>query len=135
MKNIPRSTSTAAGKARNVLYVLVGAAALILKKYYAGPGEQLVHNYGGNIAASFAVYFVLLQLPLPAVPKKPVAAGLALVLVELFEAFNGFGVMTNTYDPFDFVANVLGVGLALVVDTTLHFRARAPLARDGVRGD
>jgi len=43
--------------------------------------------------------------------------------------------MTNTYDPFDFVVNVLGVGLALVVDTTLHFRARAPLARDGVRGD
>jgi len=135
VKNIPRFTSTAAGKARNVLYVLVGAAALILKKYYAGPGEQLVHNYGGNIAASFAVYFVLLQLPLPAVLKKPVAAGLALALVELFEAFDGFGVMTNTYDPFDFVANVLGVGLALVVDTTLHFRARAPLARDGVRGD
>ena len=132
MKNIMRSTSTAAGKARNVLYVLVGAAALVLKKHYAGPGEQLVHNYSGNIAASLAVYFVFLQLPIATVLKKPVAAGLALALVELFEAFDGFGVMTNTYDPFDFVANALGVGLALVVDTTLRFRARAPLARDGV---
>ena len=135
MKTIPRSTSTAAGKARNVPYVLVGAAVMVLKKHYAGPAEQLVHNYGGNIAASFAVYFVSLQLPIPAVLKKPFAAGLALAVVELFEAFDGFGVMTNTYDPFDFVANALGVGLALVVDTTLRFRARAPLARDGVRGD
>ncbi len=135
MKNIPRSTSTTAGKARNVLCVLVGTAALVLKKYYDGPGERLVHNYGGNIAASFAVYFVLLQLPIPTVLKKPVSAGLALALVELFEAFDGFGVMLNTYDPFDFVANALGVGLALIVDTTLRFRGRAPLTRDGVRGD
>jgi len=134
VKNTRRSTSMAAGKARNVLCVLVGAAALALKKHYAGPGEQPVHNYGGNIAASFAVYFVFLQLPIPTVLKKPVAAGLALALVELFEAFDGFGVMTNTYDPFDFVANALGVGLALVVDTTSRFRARAPSARDGARG-
>jgi len=135
VKNIPGSASTAAGKVRNVLYVLVGAAALVLKKNYAGPGEQLVHNYGGNIAASFAIYFVFLQLPIPTVLKKPFAAGLALAVVELFEAFDGFGVMTNTYDPFDFLANALGVGLALVVDTTLRFRTRAPLAKDGVRRD
>jgi len=54
-----------------VLYVLVGVAALILKKHYAGPREQLVQNYGGNIAASFAVYFMFLQLPIPTVLKKP----------------------------------------------------------------
>jgi hypothetical protein len=77
---------------------------------------------------------MFLQLPIPTVLNKPVAAGLALALVELFEAFNGFGVMTNTYDPFDFVANTLGVGLALVLDTALRFRARAPLAGDGIRG-
>jgi len=135
VKSIPRSTSTAAGKVGNVLYVLVGVAALVLKKHYAGPGEQLVHNYGGNVAASFAVYFLCLQPPILAMLKKPFAAGLALAVVELFEAFDGFGVMTNTYDPFDFVANALGVGLALVVDTTLRFHTRAPLEGNGVRGD
>jgi hypothetical protein len=67
--------------------------------------------------------------------RRPFAAGLALTVVELFEAFDGFGVMTNMYDPFDFFANALGVGLAVVVDTTLRFRTRAPLARDGVRRD
>ncbi len=134
MKNIHRSTSTVADKARNVLCVLVGVAALVLKRQYAGLGKQLVHNYGGNIAASFAVYFVFLQLPIPTLLKKPVSAGLALALVELFEASDGFGVMTNTYDPIDFVANALGVGLALVVDTTLRFRARPPLARNGKTG-
>ncbi len=124
-KDPARFTSTAGGKARNVLCVLVGVAALILKKHYVGPGEQLMHNYGGNIAASFAVYFVLLQLPIPALFKKPVAAGLALAVVELFEALDGFGVMTNTYDPFDYIANALGVAFALTVDGTLRFHERA----------
>ncbi len=128
MINIPRFTWTAAGIGRNLLYVLVGAAGLVLKRHYAGPGEELVHSYGGNIAVSFALYFYFLfsLLPIPIMFKKPVAAGLALAVVELFEAFDGFGVMTNTYDPYDFVANALGVALALTVDSTLRFRVRTP---------
>ena len=43
-------------------------------------------------------------------------------MVELFEAFDGFGMMVNTHDPFDFIANALGVALALVVDGALRFR-------------
>jgi hypothetical protein len=40
----------------------------------------------------------------------------ALLIVELFEATNGFGVFTNVYDRFDFVANALGVALGVAVD-------------------
>ena len=40
----------------------------------------------------------------------------ALLAVESFELLNGFGVMTNVYDPWDLLANAMGVGLALVVD-------------------
>jgi len=105
-----------------VLCALVGVAALILKQHYAGPGEESVHSYGGNISASFAVYFVFLQLPVPPAFRKAAAAGLALGVVELFEAFDGFGMMVNTHDPFDFIANALGVALALVVDGALRFR-------------
>jgi hypothetical protein len=45
------------------------------------------------------------------------AAGLALAVVELFEALNGFGLMTNVYDQTDFAANAVGIALALAVDT------------------
>ena len=55
-------------------------------------------------------------LPLPPRFGKLFTAGLALGVVELFEASNGFGVMTNTYDPIDFAANAVGVALALAVD-------------------
>ena len=37
-------------------------------------------------------------------------------MVEAFEATNGFGVMANTYDAVDFVANAAGVGVAVVID-------------------
>jgi hypothetical protein len=43
--------------------------------------------------------------------------GLALAVVELFEALNGFGVMTNVYDQVDLAANAAGIALALALDS------------------
>lgn len=103
-------------KARNVLLVLCGVALLVLKGHYSGPLAGIVHDYGGNAAASFAVYFVVRIMTSQWRRGRLLTAGVALAVVELFEATNGFGVMTNVYDPADFVANALGVGLASVVD-------------------
>jgi hypothetical protein len=104
-------------KARNVLLVLLGLAALVMKRHYSGPFVDIVHSYGGNASASFAVYFVIRIVTLGWRYGGLLTASVALLVVGLFEATNGFGVMTNVYDPADFVANALGVGLALVVDT------------------
>ena len=112
-------------KARNVFFVLVGVAGLVLKGHYSGPYREAVHSYAGNIAASFAVYFVVTQLPLPSRFRKLLTAGLALTVVELFEALNGFGVMTNTYDQGDFAANAVGIALALAVDSVTSGISRA----------
>jgi hypothetical protein len=110
-------TQTPADKARNVLFVLAGLAVLLLKRHYSGPGKEAVYGYGGNLGVSFALYFLLLQLPIPVAFRKPASAGLALAAVETFEVFNGFGVMANTYDPLDLIANALGVAVALAVDS------------------
>ena len=103
-------------KRRNVLFVLLGAAALVLKGRYAGPLQGLVQSYGGNVAASFAVYFIVLNLPFPPRYLRLSAAALALAVVELFEAANGFGIMSNTYDALDFAANAVGIVLAVALD-------------------
>jgi hypothetical protein len=115
-----------ARKERNVLFALLGVAGLVLKGHYSGPYQQAVHSYGGNIAASFAVYFVVALLPLPLRFRKLLTAGLALLVVELFEALNGFGVMTNVYDQVDFAANAVGVALALAVDIVTSRCIRSP---------
>ena len=46
-------------------------------------------------------------------------AAMALLVVEIYELADGFGIMANVYDPFDYLANALGVGLAYVVDAAL----------------
>lgn len=109
-------------KVRNVFFVLLGAAALVLKRHYSGPFVEIIHSYGGNVSASFAVYFVVRILTSGWRYERLVTAGIALLIVELFEAANGFGVMTNVYDPVDFVANAVGVVLALVLDTLVGLR-------------
>jgi hypothetical protein len=101
---------------RNISFVLLGVFGLILKSKYVGPYYEFVHSYAGNVTASFAVYFVVSIGAKEFRFNRLIVAGIALVVVELFEATNGFGVMTNTYDPFDFLANAIGVALAIGVD-------------------
>ncbi|HBY59282.1 MAG TPA: hypothetical protein DEH78_05640 [Solibacterales bacterium] len=104
-------------KVRSVGFVLLGAAGLLLRGRYDGPGQPLVRSYGGNVSVSFAVYFIFCHLFPPARAGRLIAAGLALAVVELFELTNGFGVMQNTYDPFDLLANAAGIALAIAVDS------------------
>lgn len=103
-------------RVRNAVLTVVGAAGLVMKAGYAGPQGELVHSYGGNVAASFAVYFVVASPCFRLRRRRLVTAVVALAVVNLFEAADGFGVMANTYDAADYLANGVGVGLALVVD-------------------
>jgi hypothetical protein len=106
-------------RVRNLLFILAGVFVLVFKPQYSGPMEDLVYAYASNISVSFGVYFILLlgleQLPL----TRLLAVIGALLAVELFELTNGFGLMSNTYDPMDYFANALGISLALVVDLLL----------------
>jgi hypothetical protein len=111
-------------RVRDVFFALLGILALLLKHRVVQFGGVLVHNYGGNVAASFAAFFVL---KLPAVPGRfrlGAAAVLTLLAAELFEANNGLGFMSNTYDPGDYLANAVGVALALGVEVILMLASR-----------
>lgn len=101
---------------RNVVFVLVGVLGLVLKPHYHGPGVEIVHSYLGNVAVSFAIYFLFLRAAARWGAGRLVAAVGALVVVEAFEAANGFGIMTNVYDPLDFLANAVGIGIAFATD-------------------
>jgi hypothetical protein len=101
---------------RNVFFVLAGVAGLLLKPHYQGPHGELVHSYLGNVAVSFAIYFLFLRAAARLGAGRLVAAASALAVVEAFEAADGFGIMTNVYDPLDFLANAAGIGIAFVTD-------------------
>ena len=112
---------------RNVVMVLVGVAALLIKGWLSDSTGSLARDYLGNVAASFAVYFLIAIAAAPRLQRIWVAA-IALAIVEAFELTDGFGMMMNTYDPFDYLANALGVALACGVDfISAHLmRAGAP---------
>jgi hypothetical protein len=103
-------------KARAIVFVLAGVAGLVLRSRYNGPWRDFVQSYAGNVAVSFAVYFVILPSVLQRRFSRLISAVGTLLVVEMFEALHGFGLMQNTYDPFDFAANAAGVALAVAVD-------------------
>jgi hypothetical protein len=121
--NQPDHTPRATGRFRivDVSFALLGALALVMKGRF---GSGLVHSYGGNVAASFAAFFVLKLPVVPARFEAAAAAALALLAAELFEATSGFGFMSNTYDPVDYLANAIGVALAAAVNTAVQLRSR-----------
>jgi len=106
----------AARTRRDVVLVLAAVAALVLKSSYHGPLAGLVHDYGGNFAVSFAVYFLAVIAASRHGVGRVTAAAAALLAVEAFEVADGFRVMSNVYDPLDLVANAAGIGIALAVD-------------------
>lgn len=111
-----RSVDAGAGsRTHDVLLVLAGMVGLLAKKWLAPALGGLTLSYFGNLAASFSVYF-LVRMALGAKFGRLAVAGIALAVVETFELTNGFGVMSNVYDPFDYPANALGIAAAILVD-------------------
>jgi hypothetical protein len=100
---------------RNILMILAGVAGLLAKSWFAGSIGELGHSYLGNVAVSFAVYFWV-SLAAGARLSRVAVSVIALIIVELFELADGFGIMANVYDPWDYLANALGMVLAIVVD-------------------
>jgi hypothetical protein len=100
-----------------VAMVFVGVCGLLVKPHYRGAAETLVHSYLGNVSASFAVFFIVGMPPPMACRPSWVAGVVALLVVQGFEVTDGFGLMSNTYDPWDLVANLVGVALAWAVDS------------------
>ena len=43
--------------ARNLGFVAVAIVLFMMKRQYAGPFQELVFAYGGNVTVSFALYF------------------------------------------------------------------------------
>ncbi len=111
-------------KTRNLLFIFLGVAGLLAKPHYSGPGADLVYSYLGNFSVSFAVYFNARLIPWPPRREVVLSAGSALAVVEAFELTNGFGVMSNVYDPVDLLANAAGIGLAVAIDAATSRRPR-----------
>jgi hypothetical protein len=113
---------------RAVAMVFLGVAALVSKPWYHGPLRPLVWSYLGNISASYAVYFVA-TLTTWHLPRPRLVAGIAaLAVVESFELLDGFGITANIYDPWDLLANAVGVGAAWAVAALADRRSTARTA-------
>ena len=102
-------------RGRSTFFVLIGVAGLLLKSWLSDSLSDFAFSYVGNLSVSFAVYFIV-RLAARGKLNPAFCAIFALSTVELFEATNGFGVMTNVYDRCDFLANALGVALGVAVD-------------------
>ena len=98
------------------MFVLLGVILLVLKQKYNGPYPEIINSYLGNFSISFAVYFIIEFNDNLWKKNKVITAIIAIAIVSLFELTNGFSVMTNVYDTFDLLVNIVGVLLAITLD-------------------
>lgn len=100
---------------RDILMILAGVAGLLLKRWLSFTVSDFVYSYVGNVTISYAVFFLTNIAAENRLNRFKIVL-ISLAVVEIFELTNGFGFMTNVYDPFDYLANALGISLAFIVD-------------------
>ncbi len=105
---------------RNLLFITIAICAFLLKTQYNGPYKELFISYWGNFWISFAVYFIVGVSNKYWRTNDFVTATIAILIVELFELTDGFGVMENVYDPIDLIINIWGVALAITAEIILN---------------
>ena len=120
-----RESSGRAGRSSLVKRWVIGLgmAALAIGVFvlvYRGPGRAIIRGHVGDVAAAMLVYAVLTAAWRARIAVRAVATlGLA-TAIELgqlvWHAESRLGELTvgNTCDPWDIVAYVAGVGIALV---------------------
>lgn len=102
--------------ALRLAFALLGVGLLLAKHWYRGSLTDVVQSYGGNVTVSFAVYFIVAIAASRHGFSRIATAAAALLAVQAFELTDGFGFMTNVFDPADLLANVVGIAAALAVD-------------------
>jgi hypothetical protein len=65
--------------------------------------------------------FFIAQFGFSALPYPRIFSTIgSLLAMEFFELTNGYGMMSNVYDPCDYLANALGIGLALGIKSLIN---------------
>jgi hypothetical protein len=103
-----------------MLLTLVGVLGLLIKRWAADYISEFTFSYLGNLSASFSVYFIV-SIGAEGRINRLLRALTALIAVEAFELTDGFGIMSNVYDPLDLVANLVGIVAALGLDHVLDY--------------
>lgn len=111
-----RARLTTVDTIRYTAFIILGVVILVFKSFYSGPLDEIIRSYAGNFFVSAAVYF-LVRIVLSQAGQGIFSAAMAAILAtELFEITNGFGVMSNTFDPIDLLVNPMGVAAAVLID-------------------
>ena len=105
---------------RTFLWLGIAAIAIgIAVLAYRGPAREIVRGHVGDVAATMLVYAMLGAVWRARMVVRAIAALAIATAIEIGQAFwhatstAGELIIGNTCDPWDIVAYVIGVGVAL----------------------
>ena len=101
---------------KSLVCIAIGVVGLLFCRHYSGPAAGILHSHGANVAFSFGAYFILRLFRLPLIERKSINAAYTLVGVSAQEVAQALNLYPGTFDPFDFLANAVGICGAWVVD-------------------
>lgn len=99
------------------LAIIVALLHFVIGPEYKGPFKSFLRGYFIDILLPFFLYFLFTLNINQRTLKIAVGAGVFLfgAFIEYLQ-YRGVGIFGSTFDPYDFVAYFVGVGLAIVFD-------------------
>lgn len=95
-----------------VVYAGFFLAGSISSKIYSGSLENYVHGYVHDVTGPACFYFAERILG----QSRFESASITFLYCSLYEVTQRLGLIKGSFDPYDFVAYGVGVGLALGLD-------------------
>ena len=113
----------------SIIFIIAFIHIFRIGSYLKGNLYFLYYSYVSDLIIPFGFYFLLCinQLYIKILQKWYVKAAIIIGLTTLAETLQYFGInaLGITFDPFDILAYVVGVGIAVIFDRTV-FRKFIP---------
>ena len=103
-------------RVRNLVLIGISVVAILFVSLYSGTFSHFVQSYGANVSFGFGMYFLLQFFKIPGIERIPTNAVYTLVFTGAQELAQFVGLNPGVFDPWDFLANAVGIGFAVVVD-------------------
>jgi hypothetical protein len=114
---------------RNIALLAISVVGILLVSFYSGTFSAFVQAYGANVFFGLGMYFLLQLFKIPDIDRMSTNAVYALVFTGAQEMAQFIGLNPGVFDPLDFLANGVGILLAMAIDYLIQFKRRgAPKA-------
>jgi hypothetical protein len=111
-------------RVRIIVCLVISVVGILLVSFYSGNYSEFVQSYGANVLFGFGMYFLVQLFKIPDIERIPTNGVYAMFFAGAQEMAQFVKISPGVWDPMDFVANGVGIIVAMGLDWLFRLKAK-----------